>query len=210
MEKYNDIMLVSADVYLVMKSMKNIGWNALRESSINRILYLSAVIYSFMSSDTKNIFMDNYNFVITLGGPEDPKILNAITNLESNEIIERNENGLILNSIDWDCKFKAYPLYEEKASWIDDISYIIGIYGEDRIYDFVFRDPQYQLSLKTNTQYPLDLTENNATVKFLNSFKQEFEGHAKKTGKDYSINNRQYLSMYFEFVFGKILRGDLS
>ena len=53
MEKYNDIMLVSADIYSVMKSMKNVGWSALRESSINRILYLSAVIYSFMSSGKK-------------------------------------------------------------------------------------------------------------------------------------------------------------
>lgn len=210
MENYNDIMLISADIYSVMKSMNNIGWNALRESSINRILYLSAVIYSFMSNDLKNIFVDNYNFVITLGGPEDPKISNAITNLESNEIIERNESGLTLGNSEGDIKFKDYPLYHEKAQWIDDMSYIIGIYGEDKIYDFVFRDPQYQLSLKTNAQYALDLTPNNATVKFLNSFKQDFENHAQKTGKDYSLNNRQYLSMYFEYVFGKILRGDLS
>lgn len=210
MGNYNDIMLISADIFSVMKSMNNIGWNALRESSINRILYLSAVVYSFMFSDSKNIFMDNYNFVITLGGPEDPKISNAITNLESNELIERSENGFSLGNVDGNIKFNDYPLYREKASWIDDISYIIGIYGEDRIYDFVFRDPQYQLSLKTNAQYALDLTQNNATVKFLNSFKNDFENHAKKTDKDYSLNNRQYLSMYFEYVFGKILRGDLS
>lgn len=210
MENYNNIMLISADIYSVMKSMNNIGWNALRESSINRILYLSAVVYSFMFSDSKNMFVDNYKFVITLGGPEDPQISNAITNLESNELIERNDNGLSLCSINGDDKFIEYPLYCEKASWIDDISYIIGIYGEDRIYDFVFRDPQYQLSLKTNAQYALDLTQNNATVKFLNSFKNDFEGHAQKTGKDYFLNNRQYLSMYFEYVFGKILRGDLS
>lgn len=209
MENYNDIMLISADIYSVMKSMNNIGWNALRGSSINRILYLSAVMYSFMFNDQKNIFADKYNFVITLGGPEDPKISNAITNLESNEIIERNENGLSLENFECDIKFKDYPLYHEKGQWIDDISYIIGIYGEDRIYDFVFRDPQYQLSLKTNAQYTLDLTKNNATVAFLNKFKSEFERQAQKSGEDYTLNNRQYLSMYFEYVFGKILRGDL-
>lgn len=210
MENYNNIMLISADVYSVMKSMNNVGWDALRESSINRILYLSAVVYSFMFGESKNIFVDNYKFVITLGGPEDPQIQNSLTNLEANEIIQRNDNGLSLCSTDMEVKYREYPLYSEKASWIDDISYIIGIYGEDKIYDFVFRDPQYQLSLKTNAQYALDLTQNNATVKFLNSFKKDFETHAQKTGKDYSLNNRQYLSMYFEYVFGKILRGDLS
>lgn len=209
MGKYNDIMLVSADVYSVMKSMHKIGWSALRESSINRILYLSAVIFSFMSGEVENIFVENYDFVIKLGGPEDPKISNAITNLESNDMICRNENGLFLSGAEEIDKFKGYPRYYEKARWIDDISYIIGIYGEDRIYDFVFRDPQYQQSLKTNTQYSLDLSQENATVKFLNSFKKDFENQAKETSKDYSLNNRQYLSMYFEFVFGKILRGDL-
>lgn len=209
MGNYNNIMLISADVYNVIKSMNNVGWNALRESSINRILYLSAVVFSFMFNDQKNIFVDNYNFTITLGGPEDPVISNAITNLESNEVIGRNDDGLTLISNENENIYKDYPLYCEKKKWINDISYIFGIYGEDRIYDFVFRDPQYQKSLKTNTQYTLDLTQNNATVAFLNSFKNEFENHAKKTGKDFSLNNRQYLSMYFEYVFGKILRGDL-
>lgn len=210
MENYNQIMLISADVYSVLKSMNNIGWNAIRESSINRILYLSAVMYSFMEADKNNIFSNNYSFVITIGGPEDPNISNAITNLESNEVIERNDTGFTLGRVNIEHTFKEYPLYVEKRKWIDDILYIIGIYGEDKIYDFVFRDPQYQMSLKTNTQYSLDLTASNETVKFLNSFKNDFENQAKKINRNYSLNNRQYLSMYFEFVFGKILRGDLS
>ena len=210
MENYNQIMLISADIYSVVKSMNNIGWNAIRESSINRILYLSAVMYSFMETEQKNIFSNDYSFVITIGGPEDPNISNAITNLESNEVIERNDTGFALGRVNLENTFNEYPLYTEKKKWIDDMLYIIGIYGEDKIYDFVFRDPQYQLSLKTNAQYVLDLTANNATVNFLNSFKNDFENQAKKINQNYSLNNRQYLSMYFEFVFGKILRGDLS
>ena len=210
MENYNQIMLISADIYSVVKSMNNIGWNAIRESSINRILYLSAVMYSFMEAEQKNIFSNDYSFVITIRGPEDPNISNAITNLESNEVIDRHDIGFTLGRVNLENTFKDYPLYAEKKKWIDDILYIIGIYGEDKIYDFVFRDPQYQLSLKTNAQYTLDLTPNNATVKFLNSFKNDFEQQAKKISQNYSLNNRQYLSMYFEFVFGKILRGDLS
>lgn len=36
------------------------------------------------------------------------------------------------------------PNFNTKREWIDAIIHILGIYGEDNIYDFVFRDPEYR------------------------------------------------------------------
>lgn len=84
---------------------------------------------------------------------------------------------------------------------------IIGIYGEDKIYDFIFRDQEYRVSLDSNKElcYNLDIGENNETVKFLNDFKKSFEDHLSV---NIDLNNRKYLEMYFEYVFGRVLRGE--
>lgn len=207
MNSYNSVMLVSADVYSVIKSMNDKGWKTLRESSINRIIYLTAILFTFMYENEKNIFEDIYKFTVTLSGPEDANISRAIVNLESNYAISSNNDGLFIFDKEYVLKFKDYPLFDKKAKWIDDISYIIGIYGEEKIYDFIFRDPQYQTSKKSNSLEILDLTENNATVLFLKEFKSEFEKHIDVTNR--SLSNRKYLELYFEYVFGKIVRGDI-
>lgn len=206
MNSYNKLMFVSGDVYTVILSMMQKGWHGIKESSINRIIYLASVLFSFMFEDESNPFHEHYNFSITLSGPEDPLISSALINLQSNEAVNLGENGYIIMNYDYNVKFTGYSYYELKRKWIDDISYIIGLYGEGKIYDFVFRDPQYQNSVKTNTLVPLNLQKDNVTVKFLNSFKEEFENQVNINQK---LSNRKYLELYFEYIFGKILRGDL-
>ena len=52
MNTYSSLILKSEDVLLLLTKLQNIGWTAIREASINRILYLSAVLYSlFPESD---------------------------------------------------------------------------------------------------------------------------------------------------------------
>ena len=118
-----------------------------------------------------------------------------------------DEDGYKLVNYTYEEKFTDIPFFEEKCSWIEDISYIIGIYGEDKIYDFIFRDPEYRVSLDSNKElcYNLDIGENNETVKFLNDFKKSFEDHLSV---NIDLNNRKYLEMYFEYVFGRVLRGE--
>lgn len=207
MDKHEDLMIISGDVYLVIKNMKQVGWSSIRETSINRIIYMASVVYSFRFPQHKNIFEDNYHFNITLSGPEEAIVQNALINLESNEAILHDEDGYKLVNYTYEEKFTDIPFFEEKCSWIEDISYIIGIYGEDKIYDFIFRDPEYRVSLDFNKElcYNLDIGENNETVKFLNDFKKSFEDHLSV---NIDLNNRKYLEMYFEYVFGRVLRGE--
>lgn len=204
MNNYSEIMLKSEDIYQLISKLTSIGWKSIRESSINRIIYLSAVLYSFRYPDNNNIFEDDYKFSVTLSGPEDAEVEKALINLESNEVLERTEFGYAL------CLEKKISLItsqaERKNEWFDDIAYIIGIYGEDKIFDFIYRDPEYRESLDGNSTYNLNLGKDNATVEFLNSFKYAFE--EKIVDKRIVLENKKYLELYFEYVFGKILRGE--
>lgn len=206
MNNYSDIMIVSGDVYLIVKSMKQVGWSTIRATSINRILYISSVVYSFRFPEIKNIFEDNYHFLITLSGPEEALVQNALVHLESNELIDHGSDGFYLIQANCDNFYENISFFEEKKQWIEDMAYIIGIYGEDKIYDFIFRDPEYKTSLKSNDEYNLDIGKENETIKFLNSFKDSFEN--KLQDLPLKMDNRKYLELYFEYVFGRILRGE--
>lgn len=204
MNNYSRIMIKSEDVFQLISKLVEIGWKSIRESSINRIIYLSAVLYSFRYPNEKNIFEEDYNFSVTLSGPEDPEVEKALINLESNEVIEHTECGYVLGVE----KNNSFATVREgkKEIWFDDVAYIIGIYGEDKIFDFIYRDPEYRNSLDGNSTYNLNLGKGNATVEFLNSFKMAFE--SKITDKQITLENKKYLELYFEYVFGKILRGE--
>lgn len=206
MNDYSSIMTKSGDVYTVINESHKIAWSAIKESSINRILYITSVMYSFIEPQKENVFRDEYNFVVTLSGPEDAEVENALINLESNHFIEQNENGFSVLIEDSYESFENIPSMKVRRTWIEDIIYIIGVYGEDKIYDFIFRDPQYNTTFKSNSINSLDIGKDNETVKFLISFKAAFE--EKLNGNIGVIETRKYLEMYFEYVFGKILRGE--
>ena len=129
---------------------------------------------------------------------------NALVNLESNDVIAQSEEGYKVSD-NASFSFKAKQDLR-KTEWFEDIAYIVGIYGEDKIYDFIFRDPEYREALQGNSIYNLNIGEDNTTVKFLNSFKMAFE--EKLYNKEDALDNRKYLELYFEYIFGKILRGE--
>ena len=204
MNSYSERMIKSGDIYQLMMRLAAIGWKNIRESSINRLMYLSAVLYSFRYPNEDNLFQREYRFDVTLSGPEDSGIENALVNLESNDVIEHTEEGYSL------CKNASFSFLasseNKKIEWFENIAYIVGIYGEDKIYDFIFRDPEYRRSLQGNSTYNLNIGNNNATVIFLNSFKSAFE--EKIENMEDRLDNRKYLELYFEYVFGMILRGE--
>ena len=204
MNNYSSLILKSEDVLLLLKKLQNIGWTAIREASINRIVYLSDVLYSFRYPDNQNIFKDDYIFTRTISGPEDAEIEKALIHLASNDLINHTDEGYICTemvhtmSLIENCKIKE--------PWFDDISYILGIYGEDKIFDFIFRDPEYKRSLESNSVFSLNIGNDNDTVKYINAFKNAFENKIRDS-KD-RLQNKEYLRLYFEYVFGKILRGE--
>lgn len=204
MDKYLGIIAKSKDIYCLLCVLKELGWESLRETTINRLIYLSSVLYSFINYESENIYAKNYQFVITLSGPEDAEIEKALIHLESNDLLKHTDKGyMVINSEN----LLIMDDYNKKKAWFKDIAYIISIYGEDKIYDFIFRDPEYRESLLGNSVYNLNIDKNNATVKFLNRFKFEFE--RVLNDKSVSLDNRKYMELYFEYVFGMILRGEV-
>lgn len=204
MNNYSKIMEKSKDIYLLMIKINKIGWDAIKKSSINRVIYLSAILYTFRYPEDDNIFEDRYNFSVNISGPEDADIEKALINLESNEVITHTEEGYALSGNNKEVITTEET--EKLENWFEDIAYIIGRYGEERIYDFIFRDPEYRNSYKSNSPYNLNISNQNDTVAFLNTFKKAFED--KIVDDKEVLTNREYLEMYFEYVFGKILRGE--
>ncbi len=205
MDRYVGIIVKSKDIYCLLCELKELGWESLRETSINRLIYLSSVLYSFINNEIENIFAKSYQFTITLSGPEDAEIEKALIHLESNGLVQHTDKGYAV--IEGTNPLIIDEEYEEKKAWFKDIAYIISIYGEDKIYDFIFRDPEYRESLLGNSVYNLNIDKNNATVKFLNRFKYEFE--KVLNDKSVALDNRKYMELYFEYVFGMILRGEV-
>lgn len=204
MDKYLGIIDKSKDIYCLLCVLKELGWESLRETTINRLIYLSSVLYSFINNESENIYAKNYQFVITLSGPEDAEIEKALIHLESNDLLKHTDKGyMVINSEN----LLIMNDYDKKKAWFKDIAYIISIYGEDKIYDFIFRDPEYRESLLGNSVYNLNIDKNNATVRFLNRFKFEFE--RVLNDKSVALDNRKYMELYFEYVFGMILRGEM-
>lgn len=204
MKKINSINI---DICILLENSKKIGWEYVKRQSIHRILYLASVLFSFKYENEKNIFSENYEFSINLTGPYCAEIERSLLFLETNEIIKSN-NGSYIFIKDNIPNITLSPQYKLKYDWIKTIIYILGVYGESKIYDFVFEDPEYQYKLLSNTSNSLNLDNNNETNRSLKFFKKAFEDSLSEDIDVNSIDNQKYLTLYFDYVFSKIIKGE--
>lgn len=185
------------DVLSVSFYAKEMGWVSIVEPSFQRILYLSKVLYSFVHSDKEPMF-GYLHFSAYMNGPYSDLISNSIIALLSNGNISENE-GLI-------SFLKGEELLEmidkKKRDWIRSVLLLLGKYGEERIFGFVINDPTFDDAIKSNSTKELDLSIESETVKKLHSFKRAFE---ETLNMDNSIDDKKYIDLYFEYVFGQII-----
>tara|TARA_Y100000815_G_C13283847_1_gene478017 strand:+ start:773 stop:991 length:219 start_codon:yes stop_codon:yes gene_type:complete len=66
-ESTKELYKANDDIIGLMKLVKNIGWSSIREQSIQRTLYLTKVLYTFISEKEDNLFKD-YNFSVSVAG----------------------------------------------------------------------------------------------------------------------------------------------
>ncbi|MBK7957212.1 MAG: hypothetical protein IPK03_03340 [Bacteroidetes bacterium] len=198
-----DQYLIYTDILAIFKLASDIKWKEVRQNSVYRILYLSSVLYSFRHTYKSNPF-SIYKFTVDTTGPYDSNISKAFDFLIKDEYIKRaaGEDVLAIGINSSNDVFKI-EVGQERYEWIKQVMYILGIYGENKIYDFIFRDPQYQTTIKSNTQQGLNTDVNNETVKTLKSFQEAFENTLTDTTK---ISNEDYLELYFEYIFSKIIK----
>lgn len=200
LEKY----LINTDILSIFKLGADIQWKEIRQNSVYRILYLSSVLFSFRYPDKINPF-NVYNFTLDKTGPYDSNISNAINFLIKDEYLKRTtgDDTFGLGNNSGEDVFKI-DFTEERFQWLKQVMYILGIYGENKIYEFIFRDPQYQTTIKSNTKQGLNTDNNNETIKTLKEFQAAFEETLKQ--KSDGISSQTYLELYFEYIFSKILK----
>lgn len=200
-EKTRELYEVNSDILALLKIAGEIGWNELRESSLHRILYLSSVLYTFMDNHTEQLFKE-YHFSLSATGTYSNIISKSIIDLSSREdIIEDEETGILKLNYPSD-KRKSLE-QNNKYEWFKIIVFILGLYGEDKIFGFVIQDPQYKDDFQRNIKTAIDISDKNKTIETLNQFKTAFE----ETLDDVStIEDKEYLELYFEYVFSKIIK----
>lgn len=196
--------IINTDILSIFKLANGIQWKEVRQNSIYRILYLATVLYRFRYPNETNLF-SNYKFSIEPSGPYDSNISQSLIFLMKDNFLDKvddSEDILKLNINNAERVFKI-GIDNERYDWLKQVVYILGIYGENKIYDFIFRDPQYQTTIMSNTQQGLYTGDDNETVKTLQGFQEAFEETLNNKNK---ISSQTYLELYFEYIFSKILK----
>ena len=196
MSNKEELMMANADLMTIVAHAKKIGWNSMSVSTLQRVIYLMKVLYSF-SHNTENEFK-LYHFSVTIFGPYSDLVYKSLAFLLSSQRLLGDIDGDVWqNSSDG-----VDTVSDEKQKWIDVIFLILGKYGESKIFSFIINDPQYEQSVKANLSSEISTDLENDTLKVLHDFKNAFE----KTLVDTStINKEEYISLYFDYLFSQII-----
>ena len=191
-----NLIRANEDIVTVSTIAKSMGGGAVSEQAFQRILCLVQVLYSF-KHEGENIF-SYYHFTVTTFGPYSDLIERSLVFLRSSLKLREEEGGLVL------CSKKEIPLNQEKVEWLKTIMYMLGKYGEKRLFGFIVNDPSYENASQTNNIDGIDTSSpDSETLKVLKDFKIAFE----QTLDDASaISDEKYIELYFEYVFSEIIK----
>lgn len=196
MSERDALMLANADIMTIIAHAKKIGWDTISYNSLQRVVYMMKVLYSF-NHDYENVF-GLYHFSVSIFGPYSELVDKSLTFLLSSQrLLGDREGDVRLNSMDG-----VDAVAEDKIKWIDTILLILSRYGESKIFSFIVNDPQYEQSVKANINSEINTNPENDTLKVLNDFKRAFEETLEDTS---SISKEEYISLYFDYLFSQII-----
>lgn len=196
MSEKDALMLANADIMTIIAHAKRIGWDTISYNSLQRVVYMMKVLYSFNHTD-ENVF-GFYHFNVSLFGPYSDLVEKSLTFLLTTQrLLGDKEGDVRLNSIDG-----VDTMPNEKIKWIDTILLVLSKYGENKIFSFIVNDPQYEQSVKSNLSSEINTNPENDTLKVLNDFKKAFEETLENTS---SISKEEYISLYFDYLFSQIV-----
>ena len=196
MSAREELMLANADMMTIIAHAKKIGWDTISYNSLQRVVYIMKVLYSF-NHDDENVF-NYYHFNVSVFGPYSELVEKSVTFLLASQRLLGDKDGDVsLHSLDG-----VDVMTEEKIRWIDTILLILGKYGENKIFGFIVNDPLYDQSVKANLSSEINANTENSTLKVLNDFKKAFEETLEDTS---TISKEEYISLYFDYLFGQII-----
>jgi hypothetical protein len=196
MSERDALMLANADLMTIISHAKRIGWDSISYNSLQRVVYMMKVLYSF-NYENENVF-NFYHFNVSIFGPYSELVEKSLTFLLATQRLLGEKDGDVrLNSSDG-----VDALSDDKIKWIDTILLILSKYGESKIFSFIVNDPQYGMSVKANLSSEINTSSENDTLKVLNDFKNAFEETLEDTS---SISKEEYISLYFDYLFSQII-----
>ena len=194
-----ELMSANADVMTIIAHVKKIGWGSISYNSLQRVVYMMKVLYSFCHREPNPFAI--YHFSISIFGPYSELIDKSLTFLLSSQrLLGEKDGDVYLNSSDG-----VDVIEDDKIKWINTILLILGKYGEDKIFSFIVNDPTYDQSVKSNLASEIDTSHENDTLKVLNDFKKAFEDTLDDTS---AISKEEYISLYFDYIFSRIINKD--
>lgn len=194
-----ELYSANEDIMAISYYGKEIGWDSIARLSFHRILYLAKVLYVFRHTGEASLF-DYYHFTAVINGPYSVQVSNALAFLLSSDRLLEKDDLYTFNSD----KTLLDNFPEQKLAWIRFVLLLLGKYGEDKIFGFIINDPAYDNAVKTNRNAELVASSESLTVKVLNKFKTKFE---ETLDKGIALSDEQYIDLYFEYLFGKIIKG---
>ncbi|MCK0069407.1 hypothetical protein [Kordiimonas laminariae] len=198
--------VVYADILSIFRSADALDWKSLRKSSVHRVMYLASVLFGFKFPEKDNIF-SKYNFSIEkYVGPFSSDIEKGVNFLSKDEYLIPSGEEEPLYSLGTNAADQIFKeaLVQARDEWLKLIVSILSLYGENKIYDFIFRDKEYQDAIKSNKTTGFDIGPENRTIQFLKGFQAAFEETLPQHSEN--VDATQYLELYFEYVFSKILK----
>lgn len=196
----NALYSANEDILVISYYGKEIGWESIAGLSFHRILYLAKVLYVFRHSEETPLF-DYYHFTAVINGPYSVQVISALAYLSSRDCLLEKDDQYVFNS---DQSFiDNFP--QQKLDWIRFVLLLLGKYGEDKIFGFIINDPAYDNAVKTNSNSELVASSESLTVKVLNKFKTSFE---TTLDQGVVLTDEQYIDLYFEYLFGRIIKGN--
>lgn len=195
------------DIIFILNTGSKIGWYEIKPQSINRIIYLAKVLFSFVNESEPNL-MDYYHFTSNLSGPISSVVNKSLIDLESKEFIVLENSGLKLNIKEQQLHnildFSADENKKNRQEWFKFVMLLLGKFGEGKVFSFAINDPLYIENIESNSSKEISFeNQENKTLKVLNSFKEAFEKSIKNTS---AINREEYLELYFDYIFSQIIK----
>lgn len=196
------------DILFILNAGTKIGWAEIKPQSINRIIYLSKVLHSFVNDRDSNI-LDSYHFSVkNMQGPISSIINNSLIDLTSREFVVDLTSGIKLNLSAEELSKRTNatddPTKNSRQEWFKTIMLLLGKYGENKVFSFTINDPLYVKNVDSNNPKEISFVNHeNATYEVLNSFKEAFEESIDDTT---SISKEEYLELYFDYVFSQIIK----
>lgn len=194
-----DLYSANEDIMAISYYGKEIGWESIAGLTFHRVLYLAKVLYVFRHAGETLLF-DYYHFTAVINGPYSLQVSNALVYLVSSERLLEKDDLYSFNSD----KTLLGNFSEQKLAWIRFVLLLLGKYGEDKIFGFIINDPSYDNAVKTNRNTELVVSSESLTVNVLNKFKTKFE---TTLDSGLALSDEQYIDLYFEYLFGIIIKG---